>query len=599
MNITDNLIRIKEGKDNIIKSLKNKGVSIADNTLINEIPTIIDNAEISGGGGSDTPVQPETPELVQKYEGASVFRIEVPTDNYLAYIGLKDSNLQPLCTYNVDWGDNTTIDENCEGDTYHFYDKKGVYDINLYNLSKDISLGNLDIQICSIFTTQYNNNVSFTSTPLQIGSNDKLDTSQYIINILIGSNITSIGSYAFQNCSRLQSITIPEGIKKIGSYAFYGCSSLQNITIPSSVTSIGSYAFQYCSSLQTITIPEGVTRIENYAFQYCSSLQSISIPEGVTKIDSNTFSNCSSLQNITIPSSVTSIGSSAFYNCSSLQSISIPEGVTKIDSNTFNNCSSLQNISIPSSVTSIGSNAFQSCSLLSTIILKAMTPPSIQSNTFSSVGTKVPSSISKILYIPEGASDYESGDWKSYIVDKGFEISNSEPIFQLNDYQKDVIYTINNNLLKVVFENLFIDKAIYDNQENIWRLSFNYISQFPRFSRASQLLSVVIPEGVTGIGTSSFSMCVRLMDVIIPSSVKNISDSAFYYCYRLSTITCKAMTAPSLGSINPFDSVGSQVKDKPKVLRVPEGATGYDSGNWKTYVLNKGYTLEYVPLSEL
>ena len=282
-----------------------------------------------------------------------------------------------------------------------------------------------------------------------------------------------------------------------------------------------------------------------------------------------------------------------------MQTITIPEGVTKIDSNTFNNCSSLQNISIPSSVTSIGSNAFQSCSLLSTIILKAMTPPSIQSNTFSSVGTKVPSSISKILYIPEGASDYESGDWKSYIVDKGFEISNSEPIFQLNDYQKDVIYTINNNLLKVVFENLFIDKAIYDNQENIWRLSFNYISQFPRFSRASQLLSVVIPEGVTGIGTSSFSMCVRLMDVIIPSSVKNISDSAFYYCYRLSTITCKAMTAPSLGSINPFDSVGSQVKDKPKVLRVPEGATGYDSGNWKTYVLNKGYTLEYVPLSEL
>ena len=573
MNITDNLIRIKEGKDNIIKSLKNKGVSIDDNTLINEIPTIIDNAEIGGG---DTPSQPETPELVQKYEGASVFRIEVPTDNYLAYIGLKDSNLQPLCTYNVDWGDNTTIDENCEGDTYHFYDKKGVYDINLYNLSKDISLGNLDIQICSIFTTQYNNNVSFTSTPLQIGSNDKLDTSQYIINILIGSNITSIGSYAFQNCSRLQSITIPEGVTRIENYAFQYCSSLQSISIPEGVTKIDSNTFSNCSSLQNITIPSSVTSIGSSAFYNCSSLQSISIPEGVTKIDSNTFNNCSSLQTITIP-----------------------EGVTKIDSNTFNNCSSLQNISIPSSVTSIGSNAFQSCSLLSTIILKAMTPPSIQSNTFSSVGTKVPSSISKILYIPEGASDYESGDWKSYIVDKGFEISNSEPIFQLNDYQKDVIYTINNNLLKVVFENLFIDKAIYDNQENIWRLSFNYISQFPRFSRASQLLSVVIPEGVTGIGTSSFSMCVRLMDVIIPSSVKNISDSAFYYCYRLSTITCKAMTAPSLGSINPFDSVGSQVKDKPKVLRVPEGATGYDSGNWKTYVLNKGYTLEYVPLSEL
>ena len=102
MNITDNLIRIKEGKDNIIKSLKNKGVDIADNTLINEIPTIIDNAEIGGGGG-DTPSQPETPELVQKYEGASVFRINVPTDNYEFAINL--CNNASTATYDVDWGD--------------------------------------------------------------------------------------------------------------------------------------------------------------------------------------------------------------------------------------------------------------------------------------------------------------------------------------------------------------------------------------------------------------------------------------------------------------------------------------------------------------
>ena len=99
MNITDNLIRIKEGKDNIIKSLKNKGVSIADNTLINEIPTIIDNAEIGGGGGSDTPVQPETPELVQKYEGATVFRINVPEDNYEFAINL--CNDASTATYDV------------------------------------------------------------------------------------------------------------------------------------------------------------------------------------------------------------------------------------------------------------------------------------------------------------------------------------------------------------------------------------------------------------------------------------------------------------------------------------------------------------------
>ena len=92
---------------------------------------------------------------------------------------------------------------------------------------------------------------------------------------------------------------------------------IESITIPDGVTTIGGYAFCNCSSLQSIAIPDGVTSIENLAFYGCSSLQSIAIPDGVTEIGDCAFEGCSSLQSIEIPDGVTSIGDLAFYGCSS------------------------------------------------------------------------------------------------------------------------------------------------------------------------------------------------------------------------------------------------------------------------------------------
>ena len=79
----------------------------------------------------------------------------------------------------------------------------------------------------------------------------------------------------------IKSISLPSGVTSIGNYAFYNCSSLTSITIPSSVTSIGNSAFYYCSSLASITIPSGVTSIGARAFASCSSLASITV-EAVT-----------------------------------------------------------------------------------------------------------------------------------------------------------------------------------------------------------------------------------------------------------------------------------------------------------------------------
>ena len=103
------------------------------------------------------------------------------------------------------------------------------------------------------------------------------------------------------------------------------------ITIPTKlggygVTSIGSSAFDGCSKLTSVTIPDGVTSIKDAAFRNCRGLASVTIPDGVTSIGNSAFFGCSGLTSVTIPSSVTSIGYYAFGGCSGLISFSVDAG---------------------------------------------------------------------------------------------------------------------------------------------------------------------------------------------------------------------------------------------------------------------------------
>ncbi|MDE2641805.1 MAG: leucine-rich repeat domain-containing protein [Verrucomicrobiota bacterium] len=136
-----------------------------------------------------------------------------------------------------------------------------------------------------------------------------------------GKPVISIGSYAFNSCRSLRSVTIPDSVTSIGRFAFGYCSSLRSVTIPDSVTSIGQDAFWDCSSLTSVTIPDSVTSIGNMAFKNCSSLTSVIIGNNVTSIGRWAFKGCHNLTNVTIPDSVTHIGGWAFSGCSSLKSI--------------------------------------------------------------------------------------------------------------------------------------------------------------------------------------------------------------------------------------------------------------------------------------
>ena len=186
---------------------------------------------------------------------------------------------------------------------------------------------------------------NYESNPLYHAHNLYLN-GELVTNLVIPDGVTSIGNYAFLDCSSLTAITIPEGVTSIGDYAFRDCSSLTAITFPenSQLTSIGEYAFSACSILTAITIPEGVTSIGYYAFNGCRSLTAITIPEGVTSIEYHAFYGCSILTAINIPEGVTSIGQAAFYGCSSLTAINIPESVKSIDQGAFANCSELTDV---------------------------------------------------------------------------------------------------------------------------------------------------------------------------------------------------------------------------------------------------------------
>ena len=73
----------------------------------------------------------------------------------------------------------------------------------------------------------------------------------------------------------LTSVTIPNSVTSIGDFAFYDCSGLTSVSIPNSVTSIGWYAFYECRGLTSVTIPNSVTEIGEGAFGKCSGLTRI------------------------------------------------------------------------------------------------------------------------------------------------------------------------------------------------------------------------------------------------------------------------------------------------------------------------------------
>jgi len=179
-----------------------------------------------------------------------------------------------------------------------------------------------------------------------------------------GYPVTRIGRSAFENCSRLESINIPDSVTSIGDSAFYNCVNLKSITIPDSVKGIEQFAFAHCTNLIDINIPKEVTSIGKYALYACTNLTNINVNEAnpaYYSVDGNLFNkNKTTLIQYAvgkkatyyeIPSSVTSIEENAFFCCVGLESINIHDRVTNIGDSAFESCPNLKSINVSESNT--------------------------------------------------------------------------------------------------------------------------------------------------------------------------------------------------------------------------------------------------------
>ncbi|MDE6537639.1 MAG: leucine-rich repeat protein [Muribaculaceae bacterium] len=293
--------------------------------------------------------------------------------------------------------------------------------------------------------------------------------------------LITLGLSAFEDCTGLTSITLPNSVEFISFDAFGDCINLTSIKIPNSVKEIYNGAFRGCTGLKSITLPNSLEYLGGGTFQGCTGLTSIRVPNSVEYIDANTFKDCINLSAVDLPTQLKEIRQSAFEGCSSLQSIDIPYSVTKIGYSVFSGCTSLKSIVIPNSVTSIGDSVFSGCTNLTSFSFP---------NNLKSVGEAVFEGCTKLssINIPNSVTEIWTGVFKYCSGLTEIKIPNS-------------VETIGNYA----------------------------------FDGCTNLTSIILPNSVRTIGNSAFYHCTSLTSINFPNSLINIEECAFWGCTSLTS----------------------------------------------------------------
>ena len=423
-----------------------------------------------------------------------------------------------------------------------------------------------------------------TSGYLQVGdgTNAAIDTSESgAVNIpnritYLGQTYTVVGiaPHAFEDCSGLTSVVIPNSVTTIGQSAFQGCSGLTSVTIPNSVNTIYNNAFSGCSGLSSVYINSsdawlGISfgNMTANPLYYAHRLYMyITLGSG---LDDFKFE----LMNFTIPESVTTIGNYVFSGYSGLLSLTIPSSVTSIGEYAFYGCSGLTSITFPSSLTSIGSNAFNNCSGLSSVTANMVNPFTFGTSAFAGIGSTCS------LYVPSGKRDaYINKGWDTSVFKGG--------VYAGGDLNETFTYTYKGKTLtyKVIdATNRYVQVVKCDKSE-IGSVEIpSSITYFDKtfsvtsigqsaFYDCSGVTSLSIPNSVASIGDGAFYGCSSLTSITIPNSVTTIGDAAFRGCTSLTSITIPK-------NVINIEGIAFEGCSSLESIVVASGNTIYDSRN--------------------
>ena len=244
-----------------------------------------------------------------------------------------------------------------------------------------------------------------------------------ITSLRIGEGVLKIGDYAFQNCTRMSSMSLPSTLTSIGEAAFRYCYQLSSIAIPASLTSIGDMAFTACTNVSSIVVAEGNTVynsqgsnsiIETATNKLILGCKNSVIPDGVTEIGFEAFFNCQ-MTSMKIPSSVKTIGQEAFTSCGKLTEMILPEGVDSVSMNAFNDCYAMRTLQLPNSLRVMEYGAFGNCRGLENVVSYIENPTDLSEEVF---GNDEDLYKQATLWVPKGkiATYQEKEGWKRFTL---------------------------------------------------------------------------------------------------------------------------------------------------------------------------------------
>lgn len=295
---------------------------------------------------------------------------------------------------------------------------------------KEIVLPNSLISIGNAAFAKTNiSNIVIPNSVINIGAK-AFSGCKKLTSVILSQNLTEVSSYLFQQCPKLENISLGDSIKTIGDSAFYGCPFVE-ISLPDGIESIGTSAFYTCKKLRKIKMPAGLKYIGMNAFGYCESLESLYIPRN-TLIEDNkispAFHHCYKLKNFSVdseserytdvdgvlfdkskkilvgypndkgttyevPEGTEVIGDFAFKSCNNISSVYLPDSVKIIGFESFCGCNNLAEINIPNKLETIGHQAFAITGLKSVILPNSI--KEIEGNPFMLCDAKI--------YAPEGS----------------------------------------------------------------------------------------------------------------------------------------------------------------------------------------------------